>query len=856
MKNAFLLPLLLVVNTSVFTQGFIDVTSSNGIVVNTTGNPLFGHGCSFHDFNRDGLDDITYTVNADSIIFYLNTGTGFQRLELIDNDFDAKHPLWVDYDNDGDSDLLVSARNNGTRLYRQDAPLVFTDVTAALGLPGLSGTNVYGCSWGDYNRDGWLDLYVSTLNTNNGITNYLCKSNGDGTFTEVAASAGVADGLKETFQSTWVDFNQDGWLDLFVINENDVSAMYYNNGDETFTDVSADTGTNINIFAMSNSVSDFDHDGDFDIYVSNNQDGNYLLRNDNGVFTNVAGEAGVSVLSYCWGALWVDYDHNTWEDLHVTTALQVPFPILQNGDLFFTNDGDGTFSSAGFTEFTSDWNRTFSTSKGDFNNDGFWDFTVTKIGAPYQLFQGIPTTNNWVKTSFEGVHSNRDAIGTFVEYFANGQKQIRITQSGESFMGQDSQYEILSLGSASQIDSLRITWPRGLVEMYYNLAANQTLHFVEGSNTSIAIQAEEGSIICGTEPVVLDAGEFLEYEWNDGSTERYLSATEAGTYSVTVTDSNDYVFSANIALTAVENPEIVISLSQPLCPSDLNGSISISASNAVLNEILWEDGTQGAVRESLGNGTYAYTTTDANGCTAEGTVELTDPLPLSAELVLTSVSCAGFLDGSAELENVQGGTGEISVSWLPASNTQLAAGTYEVVLTDENNCSLSLPFTITQPEEITLNVSWTDAFNGNNGSASAEATGGTEPYTFYWSNGTIDPDAENLGAGVYTITVTDANNCSIDTSIPIIDLSVGETETSSLKVFPNPGNQWLNIVSPPSFISETVEIRSMVGQVVLSRPTISQGTHNIAVGDLPNGIYIISLRGDKGTIFTTWVAER
>jgi hypothetical protein len=155
-----------------------------------------------------------------------------------------------------------------------------------------------------------------------------------------------------------------------------------------------------------------------------------------------------------------------------------------------------------------------------------------------------------------------------------------------------------------------------------------------------------------------------------------------------------------------------------------------------------------------------------------------------------------------------------------------------------------------------LNVSWTDAFNGNNGSASAQVTGGTEPYTFSWSNGTTDPDAENLGAGVYTITVTDANNCSIDTSIPIIDLTVGETETSLLQVFPNPGNQWLNIVAPPSFIAETLEIRSMVGQVMLSRPAISQGTHSIAVGDLPNGIYIVSLHSDKGTIFTTWVAER
>src|SRR5690606_11602084 len=157
----------------------------------------------------------------------------------------------------------------------------------------------------------WLDLYLCTYNTSTDMSNMLCRNNGDGTFSQVGFMAGVANETGLTFQAVWQDFNNDGWPDLYVINEENVpNVMYYNNGDGTFAKVSGSTGAGVQLKSMTISVCDYDHDGDWDIYITNSMLGNYLLRNDDGVFTNVATDAGVAVNSFCWAGSWIDHDHD------------------------------------------------------------------------------------------------------------------------------------------------------------------------------------------------------------------------------------------------------------------------------------------------------------------------------------------------------------------------------------------------------------------------------------------------------------------------------------------------------------------------------------------------------------------
>ena len=132
--------------------------------------PMFANGLSFYDFNKDGFDDLTFCVNNDSIICYQNLGGDqFFRSEILPNVLDAKQPTWVDYDNDGDADLMISKRNSGLKLYRNDGYPTFTDVTDNLDVPMELSAASYGCAWADYDVDGYLDCYVANYNWGDGI---------------------------------------------------------------------------------------------------------------------------------------------------------------------------------------------------------------------------------------------------------------------------------------------------------------------------------------------------------------------------------------------------------------------------------------------------------------------------------------------------------------------------------------------------------------------------------------------------------------------------------------------------------------------------------------------------------------
>ncbi|MEZ4798294.1 MAG: VCBS repeat-containing protein [Flavobacteriales bacterium] len=259
----FLLPVI------AFSQGFTNGNSTYGISMVNTGAISHGAGVTFYDFNQDGYDDITFCSASDSLVFYESTGTGFIRKEIIPNNLDMRQASWCDFDKDGDPDLLVTkARNTGnnTKFYRNDGYPVFTEITDDLNLPNMTGVRSYGHTWGDYDKDGWIDLYICNYNITGGITNWLFHNNGDGTFTEVSMLAGVSNGSNLTFQATFCDFNEDSWPDLFLINDlNQTSTMYMNNGDGTFTDVGADNGAHLMIEAMCISIDDFQNDDDWDI---------------------------------------------------------------------------------------------------------------------------------------------------------------------------------------------------------------------------------------------------------------------------------------------------------------------------------------------------------------------------------------------------------------------------------------------------------------------------------------------------------------------------------------------------------------------------------------------------------------
>src|SRR3990172_4202490 len=255
---------------------FTDVAVSMGI-----NHPIqFIRGSiSFCDFNGDGKDDLSFSsIQGEPMYLYKNNSDLFtdvtSEMGLTDS-FRTMNLLWSDYDNDGDKDLFaaVDDENTYSRLYRNDGASGFTDVTIESGI-GTVPSSCNAACWGDYNNDGWLDLYVTHYSEFE--HNYLYKNNGDGTFMDVTDIAGVADTFYLTgnfrlpLAVVFFDYNNDGWQDIYICNDHFTdNTLFKNNGDETFSDVSEQSNSNVSGFMMGIAVGDYDNNGYLDLYLSN-----------------------------------------------------------------------------------------------------------------------------------------------------------------------------------------------------------------------------------------------------------------------------------------------------------------------------------------------------------------------------------------------------------------------------------------------------------------------------------------------------------------------------------------------------------------------------------------------------------
>jgi len=444
-----------------------------------------GGGVSMADFTGDGLDDLTLAASDGSeIYFFENTGNGLRKLDLLPFlKEEVKHLLWVDFDNDGDKDLFVALADNYNRLFVNNGQLMLEDKTESLGLP----TDIYtsfGACFGDYNRDGWLDLYVGVRRIErDGLPNISrLFANKGGFFEEVTISSGTEDGGKTPFCSSFIDYNNDKWPDIYTAHDRRRgNTMLRNNKNGTFTDVSVATGTELKMDGMSVSNGDFNNDGFLDIYVSNSEAGNALFVNQQGTkFKNQALERGVAFQSVAWGTNFLDGDNDGDLDLYVSGML--PGRNAVNSQ-YYVNLFPGEIFIKG-AKITSDTASSFNNAVGDLNNDGYPDLAVINVGPwPSFVFINKGGANNYVKIRLQGVLSNREGIGATIKAYHGFRKQFRYTSCGIGFMGQNSDTEIIGMGNASQLDSVIVVWPTGHTDRFYNLTAGTTHILKEGSTT-------------------------------------------------------------------------------------------------------------------------------------------------------------------------------------------------------------------------------------------------------------------------------------------------------------------------------------------------------------------------------------
>ncbi|MBK7869176.1 MAG: T9SS type A sorting domain-containing protein [Saprospiraceae bacterium] len=372
----------------------------------------------------------------------------------------------------------------------------------------------------------------------------------------------------------------------------------------------------------------------------------------------------------------------------------------------------------------------------------------------------------------------------------------------------------------------------------------------------ITLQTESTEVVCGAENTgeasVAASGGVppYTYAWSNGGNASMIENLIGGTYTVTVTDANGCSAIAEATVRIISDFALGVVPRNVLCNGDNSGSVLVTASGGDMPyTYAWSNGASGPEVTNLTAGTYTVTVTDANGCTLNQTVNITQPSQVSASASGNNLTCAGANNGSVAV-TVSGGTAPYTYAWnsgqTTAQVTGLPAGTYTVTVTDSNFCTTTTSVTITQPSQLIAIINSTNIIcNGEEtGSAIVSGAGGTAPYTYLWSTGATTQNISGLAAGAYGVTVTDANQCTTTVS-----MSITEPPLLQLSLTAN------NIVCTSDQIGGVATI--VTGGAQPYSYTWSNGATTPSISNLPGGTYSVTVTDANGCIIsgTTGIAQ-
>jgi PKD repeat protein len=436
-------------------------------------------GSSWGDYDDDGDPDLfVANFNTNNFLFTNNGDGTFTKINtggIVSDGGTSSAGTWGDYDNDSDLDLFVTnGAGEDNFLYSNNGDGTFTRITNGVVVTDAGDSR--GASWADFDNDGDLDLFVAN---NSGENNFLYRNEGEGLFTRITDGPVVSDGGFSN-GCAWSDYDNDGDLDLFVANSGD-NFLYTNNGDGTFTKVTTgqivDDGRN----SWGASWGDFDNDGDFDLFVANHfRTNNALYRNDGSVFTPITEGEIVNDGGNSSGSSWIDFDNDGDLDLFVANRFRKNF--------LYENSGDGSFAKMLREDLVNDKSSTQGVAWADFDLDG--DSDVFLANSNFQnnaFFVNLSSKNRWLAIQTIGTISNKSAIGTKIRAKAiiGGEAVWQVQEiSGQTgYLGQNSLIVEFGLGDATVVDSLQLEWPSGVVQVLTGVATNQFLTVVEESAT-------------------------------------------------------------------------------------------------------------------------------------------------------------------------------------------------------------------------------------------------------------------------------------------------------------------------------------------------------------------------------------
>jgi hypothetical protein len=499
-----------------------------------------GNGAAFFDYDSDMdlliVKGSTVANMADGgdlmAALYRNGGEG--KFTDVTSSAKLTSKAWgvgmcvADFDNDGHQDFYLTAYG-ADALYKNTGAGAFSDVTreAGLGNPRLA-TN---CAFGDYDLDGDVDLYVANyvrfdLETApqhganeqcrfmgrdvfcgprglQGEPDILYRNNGDGTFSDVTKSAGVAQPPSYGFGVVFTDLNGDRFPEIYVANDSDPSFLFINRKDGTFAEEGLFSGVALNAAgseqaSMGVAVGDYNNDGSLDLFVTNfAQDSNVLYQNDGSAFftdvTFLSGLGASSVPYLGWGTAFVDLDNDGFLDLFIANGHV--YPEIDGLDLTSTyhepNQVYRNLRNARFEELTHQIGGPLlekKSSRGaafaDYDDDGDIDVLVVNMDEPPQLLRNDSETgHHWIGLRLSGAKSNRDAIGARVTLLGD-RRQTAEVRSGGSYLSHNDFRVHFGLGKIEKLAAVGVTWPSGLVETFEGLEADRYHTLKEGTGTA------------------------------------------------------------------------------------------------------------------------------------------------------------------------------------------------------------------------------------------------------------------------------------------------------------------------------------------------------------------------------------
>ncbi|MBX7051900.1 MAG: FG-GAP-like repeat-containing protein [Flavobacteriales bacterium] len=866
---------------------------------------VFGSGTSFFDYNNDGLDDLTFCSNNSGVFTWRNNGEGFDQDWFFTGLTGLlMQPAWVDIDNDGDNDFFVSRYDETPLLYLNDGSMNFIDISDHLPCPDLFPAST-GASWGDFNNDSFLDLYMCNYhNQGVGPTSWLFQNNGDGTFIEVASQMNCDNGISMAFQSIWIDLDDDHDQDLVVVNDNnDGSKMYINEGVNGFNNIATLNGFDVLGDLMGVSFSDLEHDGDYDFMITNNQ-GNILMINDSGQYSNKANQYGVDVYCTSWGCLFIDAANDTYEDLYVLSNA-----LCSNNSNYFYDNTDGYHLNLNDPMIGGDL-PAYSCSKGDYNLDGKYDIIITNgyQTIDMQLWQNKFATGNYIKLDLNGTISNLHGIGSTVKCYVNDQMLLRSFSSGDNYLSQDSQYLIIGTAQDETVDSLIIQWPSGWTDKFYDLPVNQLYTITEGETFATEHEIQFYAVCPGGE-VTLFAPEGNNHVWSNEETGSTITTDEIGYLNVQFDNIFGLPDSMDFFIEEVILPEVTILIQQPTCYLSEDGVAEVMVTEEFIANALWSDGQTTLNRDDLSSGSYQLLIEWENTCisTYPITIAFSDPIELMNDTnhicINTSETIVPIVNGGAppyiieawESEQIWntageyplsitdangclvidtlvidfypeihfnyaydvpcfgesttleyyslGGFGEVVSQFQDTDPSDVYAGNYSVLVTDEAGCYQEYTLIIEENPPIEVSFELTNPDNENQGLIQLEVEGGTPPYNFFWSTSEDDNPLSITSSGSYSCLVSDQLGCSQNIEITAINTSLSEITAIKHNCFPNPSD---GIVYYISQSNQQVGIFNTLGKRVQC-VQLNIGHNSIDLSQLSTGIYYFFDQGNKIT---------